>query len=704
MTTASNLPKRLGKYEIRSLLGQGGMATVYLAYQSDIDREVAIKVLPPHPGQDPQFMDRFQQEARTIARLQHPHILPVFDFGVENEILYLVMPYVGGGSLKNLMQGRRLPPSRIVEVITDVASAIDYAHRQGVIHRDIKPDNILLDKEGNPILTDFGIAKLLESNVQFTASGGFLGTPAYMAPEQGRGVKDIDGRADIYALGVLAFEMLTGRHPYSAETPMMVMFKHVSDPVPSLLEVAPEYPPAVDGVLQRALAKDREARYQTATEFAKALASALAGQIDTAVGVSTAYDNAENIETLLVTDTPTGSPRPTQSISDQTIPPTLYYTASGQQRRSGFFIGAITVILLIALVSAGLLLLNRQDGEEADETGQSATETPSASETTVPVASANFGQVRFNTTNVTGDTVVFSTQQIQQPEANQVYQAWLYSSQDNRWLALGTLPVDVFGEAVLTFTSADSENLYTSYDGAAVSLEPSGTTPAAPSQILYSGVLLPEVSSALQQILVAWTPDDPNLNPRGLSLVDIARDEFSFAADHADRALSGAARGSGPNTRVHAEHVYNILNGTVDDINGDNSSGNNPSNLKVGLLPALTALDDLLIAALNAPGITPEQQAQIVTVQTCAENSLFALDPLVEQAQQFANVQDSEITNMVASLQTWRDAIAPLGPGQDVDGDSVIEPIEGECGIEGVRRFALFMNIILFSEGDVITQ
>ncbi|MBZ0309288.1 MAG: serine/threonine protein kinase, partial [Anaerolineae bacterium] len=341
---------KLGKYEIRSLLGQGGMAAVYLAYQSDIDRDVAVKVLPPHPGQDPQFMERFQQEARTIARLQHPHILPVFDFGVENGILYLVMPYVGGGSLKNLLQGRRLPPQRIIEILTAVAAAVDYAHRQGVIHRDIKPDNILLDKEGHPILTDFGIAKLLESNAQFTASGGFLGTPAYMAPEQGRGVKDIDGRADIYALGVLAFEMLTGRHPYSAETPMMVMFKHVSDPVPSLLEVAPEYPPPVDAVLQRALAKDREARYQTAADFSKALTAALTGQTDTAVGSTTAYGSAavsnENVETLLVTDTPMGLKKLTQAVppSDPTIPPTQYYPPPQEKRRGGWLIGALTLV------------------------------------------------------------------------------------------------------------------------------------------------------------------------------------------------------------------------------------------------------------------------------------------------------------------------------------------------------------------------
>ncbi|MFP4323881.1 MAG: serine/threonine protein kinase, partial [Anaerolineales bacterium] len=217
--------KTLGKYEVRSLIGRGGMATVYLGYQADIDRDVAIKVLPPHPGQSTEFIERFQQEARTIARLQHPHILPIFDFGTQNDILFLVMPYFTGGSLKDLIAQGPLAPDRALEILRSVAEAVDYAHRQGIIHRDIKPENILLDKEGYAFLSDFGIAKMLEANTSFTASGGVIGTPAYMAPEQGQGRPNIDGRVDTYALGVVAWEMLSGNQPFQAETPMMVMMQ-----------------------------------------------------------------------------------------------------------------------------------------------------------------------------------------------------------------------------------------------------------------------------------------------------------------------------------------------------------------------------------------------------------------------------------------------------------------------------------------------
>ena len=159
--TSSLIGRRLGKYEIIELLGQGGMATVYKGYQADIDRFVAIKVLPPHPGQNSSFIDRFRLEARTIAQLQHPHILPMHDYGTEKDILYLVMAYVSGGSLKERIARGPLPLSEVEVLLRQIASAMDYAHRHGVLHRDIKPDNVLIDSEGHALLADFGVAKIL---------------------------------------------------------------------------------------------------------------------------------------------------------------------------------------------------------------------------------------------------------------------------------------------------------------------------------------------------------------------------------------------------------------------------------------------------------------------------------------------------------------------------------------------------------------
>ncbi len=233
--STSLVGQKLGKYEITELLGQGGMATVYKGYQRDVDRYVAVKVLPPHPGLDSQFVERFRLEARTIARLQHPHILPLYDYGDDSDILYLVMMFVDGGSLSDRIRRGAIPIPEIRRLFEQIAGALDYAHRQNVVHRDIKPDNILLDREGHALLADFGIVKLMEgvSTSALTATGGLVGTPAYMSPEQAQGLP-LDSRSDIYSLGIVVFEMLTGRQPFSAETPMQLVFEHITTPVPPL--------------------------------------------------------------------------------------------------------------------------------------------------------------------------------------------------------------------------------------------------------------------------------------------------------------------------------------------------------------------------------------------------------------------------------------------------------------------------------------
>jgi serine/threonine protein kinase len=191
----------LGPYRLLDQLGAGGMATVYKAYHAAMDRYVAIKVLPPHLARDPNFRARFQQEARVIARLEHRHILPVYDVAEEHDIPYLVMRYTDGGDLNNLLAGG-LTTERAVELLAQVAEALGYAHRQGVIHRDVKPANVLIGRDGDALLADFGIAKIYEDTLQLTGEGTMVGTPAYMAPEQLQG-RSVDARTDIYALGVV---------------------------------------------------------------------------------------------------------------------------------------------------------------------------------------------------------------------------------------------------------------------------------------------------------------------------------------------------------------------------------------------------------------------------------------------------------------------------------------------------------------------
>jgi len=264
----SLIGRKLGKYEIVELLGRGGMATVYKAYQQEVDRFVAIKVLPPHPGQDAAFIDRFRLEARTIARLQHPHILPLYDYGDQDDILFLVMAFVSGGSLGERIARGPMPLAEVEIVLRQVASALDYAHRQGVIHRDVKPGNILLDGEGHALLADFGLVRIAEADTNLTASGGILGTPAYMSPEQGQGMA-VAPSIDVYALGVVVYEMISGKQPYTAETAMQIVIKHITDPIPDIRAAVDGLPASLQDVIERALWKDPEQRYPTATEFAR---------------------------------------------------------------------------------------------------------------------------------------------------------------------------------------------------------------------------------------------------------------------------------------------------------------------------------------------------------------------------------------------------------------------------------------------------
>jgi serine/threonine-protein kinase len=268
-------PTQIGRYEIKGELGRGGMATVYRGYDPSFEREVAIKVLPREFLHDPQFADRFKREIKTIAALEHPAIVPVYDVGEADGLPYFVMRYMTGGSLSNWIEKGKFSLKDAARIIERVASALAYAHKKGVIHRDLKPDNILFDANGEPFISDFGVAKFGEAVTNLTGSG-VIGTPAYMSPEQAQGEK-VDNRSDIYGLGVIIFQMLSGKQPYNADTPMGVVVKHLTEPVPEILKVSPDLPAETDVVIKTAMAKDRNDRYSTATHLSKALSHAALG-------------------------------------------------------------------------------------------------------------------------------------------------------------------------------------------------------------------------------------------------------------------------------------------------------------------------------------------------------------------------------------------------------------------------------------------
>lgn len=265
------IPKTIGRYRIKAELGRGGMSTVYLAHDPRFERDVAIKLLPLELLHQPTFRRRFEREAKVVASLDHPAIVPVYDFGEEDGQPFLVMRFMTGGSLGERLKQGAISIAESARIMAKLAPALDEVHTHGVIHRDLKPSNILFDQRNEPYISDFGTAKLKFAHTKLTDTGGAVGTPAYMSPEQIQGEAELDGRSDIYTLGVILFEMLTGKHPYQTNTPIAVAVKHMFEPVPNLQEMSPDLPLACQEVIVQAMAKQKEHRYRTAVDFANAL-------------------------------------------------------------------------------------------------------------------------------------------------------------------------------------------------------------------------------------------------------------------------------------------------------------------------------------------------------------------------------------------------------------------------------------------------
>jgi len=257
-------------YEILRQIGQGGMATVYLARQQSMNREVALKMLPKHLMGDDTYLQRFEQEVKIVSTLEHRNIVPVYDYGKFEEQPYIVMRYMSGGSVDDMLRQGALHPDHIQDIISQIAPALDYAHNKNVLHRDLKPSNVLLDDDGGAFITDFGIARILGDQGTTITTQGVVGTPSYMSPEQAQ-AHSLDGRSDVYSLGVMLFEMATGRRPFESETPYSIAVMQVTKPPPSPRKLYPELSAAIEIVILKALKKNPEERYQSAGTLAEAL-------------------------------------------------------------------------------------------------------------------------------------------------------------------------------------------------------------------------------------------------------------------------------------------------------------------------------------------------------------------------------------------------------------------------------------------------
>jgi tRNA A-37 threonylcarbamoyl transferase component Bud32 len=267
----------VGAYRVIEQLGQGGMATVYKAYHPALDRYVALKVLHPAFREDASFLMRFQREAKVIAKLEHPHIVPIYDYAEHTGQPYLVMKFIEGETLKARLARGPLAPDEALRILRAVGAALSHAHRQGILHRDIKPSNILLTPSGEVYLADFGLARIAELGATTLSADMLLGTPHYISPEQGQGRRDLDAGTDIYSLGVVLYEIVVGRVPFTADTPFSIVHDHIFKPLPLPRSVNPRVPEAVERVLLKALAKERADRYADVDSLVTAFVKSVRG-------------------------------------------------------------------------------------------------------------------------------------------------------------------------------------------------------------------------------------------------------------------------------------------------------------------------------------------------------------------------------------------------------------------------------------------
>ena len=391
MATDGWIGRTLGKYRLAEQLGRGGMAQVYKAYQPGLDRYVAVKVMHSFLSEDKDFVARFQREARLVAGMRHPNIVQVHDFDVEGGLSYMVMEFIDGETLKDRLQrlegnNQWISVDEAVRIIMTVGSALKYAHRLGMVHRDVKPANVMVDKTGNVILTDFGIAKIFAGAgaTQLTATGAMVGTPSYMAPEQGMGQPG-DERSDIYSLAVMLYQLVTARLPFEADTPFAVVLKHINEPLQLPRQVNPEVPEAVERVILKAMAKNPDDRYQHVGEMLNDLKRAMglsldetptdtlhsralpAGATSVGTGAVTPYPAAARTTAPIGASQPVAGPtvlsQPAAgpTVLSQPSVPTLVQPA----RRAGtspwvVALGVLAVLFIIAVGVIAVIVVNQQ--------------------------------------------------------------------------------------------------------------------------------------------------------------------------------------------------------------------------------------------------------------------------------------------------------------------------------------------------------
>ena len=688
--------KTVGKVRIERVIAKGGMAEVYLGTHLTLDRAVAVKVMHNYIEADPDLQTRFEREAKVVAGLRHPSIVQIFDYDTAEGHPYIVMEYLMGPSLAVYLRelhthNHRLQPAQIARLLITIATALDYAHEHGVVHRDIKPGNIILHNKTNdisidqpitertdPVITDFGLVRIAQAATQ-TASGAVSGTPAYMSPEQAQGQK-VDHRTDIYSLGVVLYEMVAGRIPFEGDTSWTLIFKHINEPPPAIVGIQP----TVQRVIDRALAKKPEDRYQTARELAAEYMEAI-GMISEA-------------NTLRMSLPPT--------------PPGITLSKMRKRASPSAWIQVIPLViiglLLIALAALAIprLLASNQPTQiptqlslATEHTVEVHTTDPALTDqnAVVPIRSeAPIGLLRFQDGTAPADAVTVSTSSMPLPPEGNQYEVWLIQDDAEQRISIGTLAFDQENKGSLNHVDREGRNLLGTYSALEITVEPNDANPNSSNNIAFSVRLPASGLTHVRHLLYSF-----GATPNQIGFIRGLHGNTRLLSDLSTQMLTAFESGNDADVLLQAENMLSVIvgnrsddhkdwngNGVIDDpsdgygllLNGDN----------LGYIQGTYTHADL---ALTSPDATENMLTHGEHVKACALNISDWTAQL--RAQLIGILENPSSPDREAAIRQAVAMANQIRTGLDLNGNENIEPIPGEGGALTAYEHAYYMADML---------
>jgi serine/threonine protein kinase len=692
--------KTVGKVHIEREIARGGMAEVYLGTHLTLDRAVAVKVMHNHIEADPDLQSRFEREAKVVAGLRHPNIVQIFDFDTEEGHPYIVMEYLMGPSLAVYLRelhkrGQRLEPIQIARLLIAIATALDYAHEQGVVHRDIKPGNVILHNKSRnvpieqhltartePVITDFGLVRIAQAATQ-TASGAVSGTPAYMSPEQAQGLK-VDYRSDIYSLGVVLYEMLAGRIPFDGDTSWTLIFKQINEPPPSI----PGIQPAVQTVIDRALAKKPDDRYQSARE--------LAADYMEAIGL------VSEASTLRISLPPSRPPQVMTLSGSAKQASDSAMTGLSWQRIAAFTSIGLLLVALGAFVVPRVLAPTQ--AAETPTPLSAAMEihntegAPTDPNVVAPVDVAEpVGRLRFQDGTAPADKVILSTTSVPLPLEGTYYEAWLIQDDGEQRLPLGRIEFDAENQGSLTFVDASGRNLIGTFSALEITVEPNDDNPNPSNDLAFIATLPESGLTHVRHLLFSFSA-----TPNQIGFIRGLDANTRLLSDLSAQLLTALESVNEAELLLQAERMLNLIvgkqsgpdykdwnaNGTIDDP-GD-GYGLLLNSEQLGYIEGTSTHADL---ARTSPDATQNMLTHGEHVQISVGNVENWTAEL--RAKLIAILENPSSPDREALLRQAIVLANQIRTGVDVDGNEKIEPITGEGGALTAYEHSYYMADML---------